>query len=147
LIKGVGALFETVGAGLLLFLNPYRMSAIVRFLTQHELSDHPKDIIANLLLSFSHGFTVNTQYFGVFYLASHGIIKCVLVYLLWRKKLWAYPAAMAVLAIFAAYQIFRVAVHPSVFLFLLTVFDITMIALTAIEYKRIKAGENTEKIS
>lgn len=139
-IKALGGLLETIGAGLLLFINPARLSSLVRFLTQRELAEDPKDIIANLLLTFSHGFTVNTQYFGVFYLALHGIIKCVLVYLLWRKKLWAYPAAIAVFSVFAAYQIFSIIRHPSIFMLLLTVFDLAIIILAVIEYKRIKAA-------
>lgn len=138
IIKGIDGLLEIFGGFLLLYLNPNRMGRLVTLLTQHELSEDPKDLVANALIRFSHSFSISTQAFGVFYLISHGVIKSVLILLLWRKKLWAYPLTIASLVLFIAYQIYRYSVHASMLLLLLTVFDIVMIILTFIEYKRIK---------
>lgn len=138
IIKGIGGLLEIIGGFLFMYLNPNRVGRLVVFLTWHELSEDPKDLVANALIQFSHSFSVSTQAFGVFYLISHGIIKCVLVFLLWRKKLWAYPLTIASLFLFIAYQVYRYNVHASVYLLLLTTFDIIMIVLTFIEYKRMK---------
>lgn len=138
IIKGIDGLLEIFGGFLLLYLNPNRMGRLVTLLTQHELSEDPKDLVANALIRFSHSFSISTQAFGVFYLISHGVIKSVLILLLWRKKLWAYPLTIASLVMFIAYQIYRYSVHASMLLLLLTVFDIVMIILTFIEYKRIK---------
>jgi uncharacterized membrane protein len=135
IIKGIDGLLEILGSFLLLYLNPNRMSSLVTFLTQHELSEDPKDLVANTLIQFSHGFSISTQAFAIFYLASHGLIKCVLIFLLWRKKLWAYPLTIVSLLLFIAYQMYRYSVHASVSLLLLTVFDIIMIILTFIEYR------------
>lgn len=138
LIKAIDGLLEMLGGILLLYLNPSRMSSLAVLLTRHELSEDPKDLVANALVRFSHSFSISTQYFGVFYLISHGIIKIVLILLLWRKKLWAYPLTIASLVLFIVYQIYRYSFSGSVSLLLLTAFDLIMIILTFIEYRRMK---------
>lgn len=87
LLKGIDSLLEIIGGILLIFINPDRLSRLTVFLTQHELSEDPKDIIANFVINLSSKFTVNTQNFGIFYLVSHGIVKIIIVVLLWRRKI------------------------------------------------------------
>ena len=140
LLKGIHGLLEIIGGVLLLFLTPDRLDLLTRFLTRHELSEDPRDVVANLLLRLSHSFSISTQHFAMFYLASHGIIKCVLILLLWRKKLWAYPLSIISLLLFIAYQVYRYTFTHSVFLLLLSIFDAVMIALTYLEYRKIKAA-------
>lgn len=72
-VKAVDGVLEIIGALLLLFLNPSRINFIARFLTQRELSEDPRNVVANLLIRFAQSFSVNTRYFGVVYLAAHGI--------------------------------------------------------------------------
>jgi uncharacterized membrane protein len=138
LIKGIDGLLEILGGFLLLFLSPGRLNSLTTILTRHELSEDPKDLVANALVRFSYSFSISTQYFGVFYLISHGIIKCVLILLLWKKKLWAYPLTIISLILFIAYQIYRYSVSQSASLLVLTAFDIIMIILTSIEYNEYK---------
>lgn len=138
LLKGIDGVLEIIGGILLVFLNPLRLSKLTVLLTQHELSEDPKDIIAHFMISFSSKFTVNTQYFGVFYLISHGVIKLILVILLWKRKIWAYPITIVSLVLFIMYQIYRYTIYHSVGLIILTIFDVIMIILTFMEYKRIK---------
>lgn len=138
LIKGIDGLLEILGGVLLLYLNPARMSTAVRILTRHELSEDPRDLVANAMLRFSHSFSISAQSFGIFYLISHGVVKCALVFLLWKKKLWAYPLTILFLLLFIAYQIYRATIRPSAFLWLLTAFDAVMIVLTLMEYRNRK---------
>jgi uncharacterized membrane protein len=140
LLKGIHGFAEILGGALLIFLNPERLSWLTHILTQHELSEDPEDLVANFLLSLSSNFSISTQYFAVFYLMSHGIIESVLVLLLWRRKLWAYPLVIAALILFIAYQVYRYTFTHSVFLIALTVFDSLMILLTYLEYKQIQAA-------
>lgn len=139
LIKGIDGLLELLGGFLLMYLNPRRMGALVKALTQHELSEDPKDVVANAMIRLSHSFSLSAQSFGILYLMSHGAVKCVLVFLLWKKKLWAYPLTILSLLLFIAYQVYRYAIRPSAFLVLLTAFDVVMIALTFLEYRNIRA--------
>ncbi|ALU35173.1 hypothetical protein CLAU_0744 [Clostridium autoethanogenum DSM 10061] len=142
LIKFIDGFLEIIGGVLLLFLNPNRLSDLVVLLTQHELSEDPRDVIANFMIKLSSKFTISTQYFGVFYLISHGIVKLILIIFLWKRKSWAYPLTIMSLILFIIYQIYRYILHPSSWLIILTVFDIIMIILTFIEYRRIKSFHN-----
>lgn len=138
LLKAIDGVLEIIGGILLVLLNPVRLNKIIVLLTQHELSQDPKDIIANSIIKLSSKFTVNTQYFGVFYLISHGAIKLILIILLWKRKIWAYPITIISLVLFIVYQIYRYTIYHSSWLILLTFLDIIIILLTFIEYKRIK---------
>lgn len=138
LIKAIDSILEILGGISLIFLSPVRLNKIIVILTQHELSEDPRDIIANSMIKLGSRFTINTQYFGVLYLISHGLIKLILIILLWKKKIWAYPLTIISLILFILYQIYKYTLHPSNILIILTIFDIIMIFLTFIEYKRIK---------
>lgn len=140
LVKGIDGLLEVAGGILMLFLSPDRLTRLVRMLTRHELAEDPRDLAANWLLRYSVGFSVGTQYFAFFYLISHGAIKCLLMFLLWKRKWWAYPLAILSLALFIVYQMVRYFFHPSALLLVLSVFDAVMIVLTAIEYRRMRVS-------
>ncbi|AGK95813.1 DUF2127 domain-containing protein [Clostridium pasteurianum] len=138
LLKGIDSILQITGGILLIFLNPHRLSRIVVLLTQHELSKNPRDTIANFIVKSSLGFNLSVQHFAVFYLISHGVIKLVLVILLWKKKMFAYPLTIFSLALFIIYQIYHYTIRHSLWLIGLTIFDIVMIILTLIEYNNIK---------
>ena len=140
LLKGIDGILEVIGGILLVFLNPIRLNKLIILLTQHELSEDPQDIISSFMIKLSSNFSVSTQYFGVFYLISHGIVKFILVILLWKKKIWAYPLTVVSLILFIIYQIYRYTIDHSMSLIILTIFDIIMIILTFVEYKRMKSS-------
>ncbi len=138
LLKGLHAALEIVGGILLQFVKPEILNKWIRLLTQNELAEDPKDLIANLLLRAGQHYSVGSQHFAVLYLLSHGLVKVVLVLLLWRRKLWAYPLAVVVLALFIAFQVFRWTTTHSILLVLLTALDALIIWLTLAEYKRLQ---------
>ena len=142
LVKGIDGVLEIIGGFLLMFVNPVRLNKLITLLTQHELSEDPRDMIAKFIIKFSSNFSISSQYFGAFYLISHGIIKFILVILLWRKKIWAYPLTIVSLILFIIYQMYRYTVDHSVVLLILTIFDIIMILLTFVEYKSMKLLNN-----
>lgn len=144
LFKGIDGLLEIIGGLLLIYLTPNRMNRITSYLTQHELSEDPRDFVANTLISIANHFSINTQYFGIIYLLTHGFIKCIIIFLLWMRKLWAYPVSIIALLLFILYQIYRYFIDPSLLLILLTVFDFIMIGLTYIEYQRMKSRDIIE---
>lgn len=138
LLKGFDGLLEIFGGILFVFISPSRLNALVGALTTHEISEDPKDLIANVLITMSHGFSVSVQTFVVIYLISHGATKLIMVSLLYRKKLWAYPAGIAFLLLFIGYQMHRYVYSHSTAMILLTVFDTAMIWLIYEEYRRIR---------
>jgi uncharacterized membrane protein len=135
-LKGLDGILEVVGGLLLLFLSPAAIEHIVRTLTAHELSEDPHDLIARHLLHTASHLTTSTTLFGAIYLLSHGAAKLVLVVLVLRDKLWAYPWLIALLLAFIVYQLYRITfVHFSIGLAALTVFDAVLVWLTWREYQ------------
>jgi uncharacterized membrane protein len=135
-LKGIDGLLEVVGGVLLFLFTPAEISGLVHVLTQHELSQDPRDFIASRLLHSTDGLTRPGLLFGAAYLLVHGIVKVVLVLALLRNKLWAYPWTIGVLLIFIGYQLYRIVLGPTLGLMALTGFDILIAALTWREYQR-----------
>jgi uncharacterized membrane protein len=141
-LKGLDGILEVAGGILLLFLSPQAIQHLVRVLTAHELSEDPHDLIARYLLHTTAHLSHGTTLFGAIYLLSHGIAKIVLVALVLRDKLWAYPWLIGLLLAFIAYQLYRItAVHFSIGLSLLTVFDAFLVWLTWREYRSKRAQQ------
>ncbi|MFL0268959.1 DUF2127 domain-containing protein [Candidatus Clostridium radicumherbarum] len=138
LLKAIDGILEIIGGILLKFFTPASLNKLVVLLTQHELSEDPNDIISNMMIKMSASFSISTQNFGVFYLISHGLVKFILIIFLWKRNIWAYPLTIVSLVLFIIYQIYRYTIDHSAFLIVLTIFDIIMIFLTYIEYKRMK---------
>jgi len=142
-LKGLDGILEVAGGIVLLFVSPHAIEHIVRVLTAHELSEDPHDLIARYLLHSTSHLSTGITLFGAIYLLSHGIAKIVLVALVLRDKLWAYPWLIALLLAFIAYQIYRItAVNFSAGLTALTVFDAALAWLTWREYRSRRALRN-----
>jgi uncharacterized membrane protein len=145
-LKGLDGVLEVAGGFLLLFLSPQAIEHLVRVLTAHELRQDPHDLVARYLLHTAAHLHHGTTLFGAVYLLSHGIAKIVLVALVLRNKLWAYPWLIGLLLAFIAYQLYQItAVHFSAGLTALTVFDAALVWLTWREYRSKRAAANQAK--
>ncbi|MCX6751641.1 MAG: DUF2127 domain-containing protein [Candidatus Nomurabacteria bacterium] len=140
-LKGIHAIFEIVSGILAFFLTKAFFVSVITFFTRGELLEEPNDFFANYFMTMTNNFSINTKYFLIFYLLSHGIIKLFLVVGLLRKKLWAYPASIAVFSLFVFYQIFRYFHTFSIGLLLLTILDLIIIFLTIHEYRYLKSHD------
>jgi len=147
-LKGLDGVLEVIGGISLLFLSPQAIQHVVRTLTAHELSEDPHDMIARYLLHTTAHLHHGTTLFGAIYLLSHGIAKVVLVALVLRDKLWAYPWLIGLLLAFIAYQLYQItAVHFSVGLTLLTIFDAILVWLTWREYRARRGKQHRVKVA
>lgn len=138
LLKAADSLLEIIGGMILLFITPAQVNSLTGLLTQHELSQDPRDFIANHILKAGNDFTTGGRWFAAFYLLSHGLVKIVVIIALFKQKLWAYPAMVAILGSFVIYQLYRLSYKFSIGIVLLTMFDVFIIWLTLKEYKRHK---------
>jgi uncharacterized membrane protein len=118
---------------LLLFIN---VGGLVTKLTAGELVEDPQDFLANHLRTIAGHISPHAQFVSALYLLFDGAIKVVLVWGLFREKVWAYPAAIAVLTLFIAYQTITWTRTFSPALLLLTLFDLALIYLIYNEYRR-----------
>jgi uncharacterized membrane protein len=145
-LKGLDGILEVIGGILLLLVSPSAIDHLVRMLTAHELSEDPHDLVARYLLHTTAHLGRGTTVFGAIYLLSHGIAKIVLVALVLRNKLWAYPWLIVLLLAFIGYQLYRItAVHFSIALTALTIFDAFLVWLTWREYRAKRAEQHRAK--
>ncbi len=136
--KGLDGLLEIAGGVLLLFVHPAQISGVVRALTQHEISEDPHDLVANLLIHSVHHLSSNTKLFAAIFLLWHGVVKVGLVLALLQKRRWAYPLAMGAFGLFVLYQLYRYANTHSIWLLALSVLDVAVVVLTWLEYRRLQ---------
>ena len=139
-LKGIDGVLEIVGGVILLFVAPNTLQHWAKMLTAHELAQDPHDFVAQHLLRSASTLSRSTTLFGAVYLLTHGIAKVVLVVALLRERLWAYPWTIALLGVFIVYQVYRLSYRLSVGLFLLTAFDVFVLVLTVLEYRRRRAS-------
>ncbi len=135
ILKAADGVLELVGGVLLLLVSPAQITAVVRFLTQHELAEDRHDFFANLLVHTAGSLSVSATVFGAIYLLLHGLVKVVLVAAVLSGRLWAYPWMIGFLLVFIAYQLYEMVVHFSFGLLALTLFDLFIVVLTAREYQ------------
>ena len=138
LLKAFNGFIEIVLG--LAFLFTSALTGVLQTLVEGELIEDPNDVVANAIQHYLP-FFIHSHYFVAAYLLSHGVLKIFLVVGLLRNKLWAYPAAIAVFAIFIVYQLYRYTFTHSAFLILLTAFDLIVIWLTWHEYRILKGTE------
>ncbi|WP_170133050.1 DUF2127 domain-containing protein [Arthrobacter livingstonensis] len=134
-LKGLDGVLELVGGILLLLVSPAQVGFLVQFLTQHELSEDPHDLIATALVHLAGTMTVSATLFGAIYFLLHGLVKIVLVWAVLKDKLWAYPWMIAFLGVFILYQSYELVVAFTWGMVLLTAFDIFIVWLTVHEYR------------
>ncbi len=131
------ALFETAEtlSGLALLGMPKNaLFDAAHWITARELREDPNDRIANALLSAAHHFSIQTQDFYGFYFTSHGLLKLVVVILLIRGLIWAYPLAIVMMSGFVAYQMYLYSLNHGAGMLALTALDLLVIALTIREW-------------
>lgn len=137
-VKGLDGILEVIGGTLFLLASRSQLSQWVVALTQHELNEDPRDVIANLLRQGVTHLSHNTKLFGSIYLLVHGCIKIVLVAGLLRNEYMVYPIALIVLSGFILYQIYRLSIGFTLGLGLLTVLDVIIVLLIWNEYRYVR---------
>lgn len=135
IIKGIDGFFEVIGGSLLLFISTQHLGDIVKFITEHELSQDPNDAVAGAVLAFVSHLSISSKLFGALYLLSHGTLKLFLVYHLLKERLWVFPVAIGVMQVFVLYQLYRVSVHHSFGLQILTLLDLLVIGFIWREWR------------
>jgi len=135
IIKGIDGIFEIIAGFALVIFPLSKIQQLIIWLTNGELLEDKKDLIANLIINFGNSISIKAYDFTIIYLLVHGFVKVVLVYLLLKKILWSYPVAIIIFFIFGAYQTYQYSLNHSIPLLLLTILDIIVIILTWFEYR------------
>ena len=135
-IKGIDGVLEVAGGLFLLFVSQPKLGQLVTFLTQRELSEDPRDWIAIHLRDAVGQLSPDTKLFAGIYLLGHGVVKGLMLGLL-RNLRWSYRPAMAFLLLFIGYQVYRMSLHFSLALLLVSVLDAVIVLLVWREYRHV----------
>ena len=124
LLKGLHGIIEIAGGlALALFSTDSILRLLYRLPHHHWVTRH---------------FSTGEHHYYAFFFLSHGALNLAVAILLLLEKLWAYPAAIAVLALFILLQMYRFThVHdPGLILF--SILDVIVIALAVHEYRLLR---------
>lgn len=99
--------------------------------------------LAPYFVSEINDFSQHTKIFIGVYLLFYGLVNIFLAVALLAKRLWAYPAAMAAFTVFTAYLCLRFLFTRSPLLLFFAAFDVLLIALTWLEYRRLANALNS----
>ncbi|MFC5581654.1 DUF2127 domain-containing protein [Rhodanobacter terrae] len=139
-LKAVDALSEVAGGLWLLLIDPQWLQGRAAAFFAPELREDPGDFLATHVLQWVAHFKQHAMLFAAAYLLSHGVAKLVVVLEIVRGRLWAYPGLIVLTALFAAYQLYHMAVAGLTPGYLvLTLFDLLIIVLTAVEYAKLRS--------
>lgn len=137
-LKGIFAFGEIVSGIATFFVSKDILVFAVLLLSQAEFAEDPHDFIASYLLHAAQNLFIGAQTFAAVYLLAHGVIKLWLIVGLLRKKLWYYPTAIMVFALFIVYQMYRFTFAHSILLLFITVIDAIVIVLTWHEWRYLR---------
>lgn len=139
-LKALDAIVELVSGSLLLFVSPEQLQSWVRGIFAPESREGANGFVATYLLHWATHFQQGAVLFAAIYLILHGVAKLVVVVEVLRGKSWAYLGLIILLAVFVVYQIYHMAMTGlSPGYLLLTALDLIIIALTSVEYVRLRA--------
>ena len=123
-LKGLHGLIEVAGGlGLALFSTDSILRLLYRFPHHHWVTRH---------------FSTGEHHYYVFFFLSHGALNLAVAILLVMEKLWAYPAAFAVLALFILLQLYRFTHIHDPGLIVFSILDVIVIALAWHEYQLLR---------
>lgn len=87
-LKGLNGLAEIASGIILLAINQGTILDWVQWLTQSEMLQDPRDLLATSLQKWALNFGHDAQLFAGIYLLTHGVIKLVLAILLYKERRW-----------------------------------------------------------
>ncbi len=143
-VKAIFALIEFIGGSMMIGLSHERLNWLIWLIALPELRDDPNDLVMNYLVEMGQNLSISSQQSVAIYMLLHGTMKLAVIWLLWTKKLWAYPIAVAMFGLFVGYEIFSYIHNHSALMLPMVIFDVAIIVMIILEYLNLKA--ETEKM-
>lgn len=134
-LKAAHSVLELIGGVALYAASGEAILRAARALTRHELLEHPNDIVARSLLRAAEALSIEQKAAATVYLLSHGVVEIVLVVMILRNRIWAYPLYMVALGVLIVYQCYQLTLGFWLWLALLTLWDAVVVYLTWHEFR------------
>ena len=134
-VKGIHGVVDFIGAAIIYVVSGTTMLRILESVTSGELSDDPNDFLANYILNHAH-ITAQGKDFAALYLCVSGIINIIIAIGLFLHRKYMFPVAKILLGCFVLYQMYHFVRFHSPWLLILIIYDISVIGLIYLEYRR-----------
>jgi uncharacterized membrane protein len=138
LVKGADGLIEACAGVIIYCINYTVASAMLFTIFREEVAESPRDPFWGYLIKEWHSLALSGHIFWGLLFMAHGVTKLALSVALLKNRPWAYPTAAVVFTLFVGYEVYSLASRPSLFLWLITIFDVIVIGLILHEYSRVK---------
>ena len=138
LVKAVDGFIEICAGIFLYFVNLATIGALFFSVFHQEIAENPRDAFWAFIINEWHSFSLSGHTFWGLLFFAHGATKLALSVALLKDRLWAYPVAALVFTLFVGYEIYSLTNTPTLFLWLITIFDVIVIGLILHEYSRVK---------
>ena len=136
ILKGANALIELIGGFLMLIISHDWLNKLILSIALPELRDDPDDPLMNYLIV--HGLNISSQHSIAVFMLFHGLAKAIIIWLLWKNKMWAYPLAFVAFGIFISYEAHSFWENQSLFMLLIVILDLVVITMIALKYRSLK---------
>jgi len=138
LVKAADGLIEACGGIFLYFVGYNAINGVLFSAFHEEIAESPRDAFWQFMINEWHAISLSGHSFWGLLFFAHGATKVLLSIALLKNKLWAYPAAAIVFTLFVMFEVYSLAGRPSLFLWLITIFDAIVVGLILHEYSHIK---------
>lgn len=135
LIKGIISFCEVVAGVVVFFIPVSTVTDYIIRVAEGDMAEISGDVISDIVVHAAQQLSLAGGTFIALYLLSRGLIKLALVVALLKNQLWAYPVSLGVLLLFVLYQLYQIGLDHSIFLVLLTTFDLVVMYFIWREYQ------------
>lgn len=136
--KTLTSLMELIGGILMFIIKHDNLKNLINTIALPELQRDPNDILMNSLIEFGKDFSIGSQYTVALFMIVQGSAKLIVIWLLIKKKVWAYPLAAAVFFAFITYEIYSFINNNSLIVLGATLIDVAFIVIIILEYRLMK---------
>lgn len=137
-IKAVNAFIEFIGGFFMLILSHDMINRLIWLAAIYELREDPNDLVMNYFINLGNNLSISSQHSAALYMLIHGTTKLFFIWLLVKRKLWAYPLSAIVFSLFIVYEIYSFTFSHSILMLFMIIIDIAIVAVIILEYKRLK---------
>ncbi len=134
ILKGIHALLEILLGIFLLILTKEFISSTIVVFVEGRFAGDPSGFIAQYITQFGIDLSLGIKLFFAFYFGIHGVVNFSLVYGITKRPSFAYPISLLIFIGFLIYESYSYFIFASLWLFLITFFDILFIGLLFYEY-------------
>jgi uncharacterized membrane protein len=135
--KGIEGVFELVMAIALNFIKLETLRGTLVEYSLNHLTYDPNDWFSTHLLALAQQISLSQKIFTTLYLFAHGLLRIFMFITLIKKRKWAFPVSILLLALFFLYQCVHLAQHFSIGFALLATVDPIIGILVYLEFRRL----------